>query len=186
MQNKIEQTLRECVIKERIALMKLRKLKTEDALLMLEWMHDESVVSNMQTDFSAKTLQDCQNFIYESQHTHHNLHLAVVDDSDLYMGTVSLKNITKDSAEFAIVVRREAMGKDYSKYAMKKIIEIGFEKLGLKQIYWCVDPDNRRAVRFYDKNGYRKADCSTLPLECEEARYTDEKKASYIWYQVKC
>ena len=35
--------------------MKLRKLKIKDALLMLEWMHDESVTMYLKTDFRNKT-----------------------------------------------------------------------------------------------------------------------------------
>lgn len=34
--------------------MKLRKLKLKDALLMLEWVHDETVVENMQANFAKK------------------------------------------------------------------------------------------------------------------------------------
>ena len=43
--------------------MKLRKLEEKDAPLMLEWMHDDSVVHNLATDFSKKTLDDCKKFI---------------------------------------------------------------------------------------------------------------------------
>ena len=44
-----------------------------------------------------------------------NIHMAITDDNDEYMGTVSLKNINYiDSfAEFAITVRRTAMGKKF-------------------------------------------------------------------------
>lgn len=40
--------------------------------------------------------------------TRKNLHLAIVDENDEYMGTVSLKNIEEDKAEFAITVRKNA------------------------------------------------------------------------------
>ena len=93
-----------------------------------------------------------------------NLHLAVVDDNNTYMGTVSLKNIENDAAEFAITVRKNAMGKGFSKYAMSEIIRIGLEELNLKSIYWCVSPENKRAVKFYDKNGYMRIDLSKLNI----------------------
>lgn len=128
----------------------------EDAPLMLEWMHDPDVVQNMQADFAHKTLSDCENFIRVSYTDDKNLHLAVVDDNNTYMGTVSLKNIENDAAEFAITVRKNAMGKGFSKYAMSEIIRIGLEELNLKSIYWCVSPENKRAVKFYDKNGYMR------------------------------
>lgn len=144
--------------------MKLRKLEIKDAPLMLEWMHDADVVQNMQTDFTHKTLSDCENFIRTSQTDNKNLHLAVVDDNNTYMGTVSLKNIENGAAEFAIAARKVAMGKGFSRYAMSEIIRIGFEKLKLRRIYWCVSPENKRAVKFYDKNGYTRIDISKLNI----------------------
>lgn len=44
------------------------------------------------------------------------------------------------------------MGTGISIKAMQKIIQLGFER-GINTIYWCVSPDNKRAVKFYDKNG---------------------------------
>lgn len=144
--------------------MNLRKLELKDAPLMLEWMHDPDVVQNMQADFAHKSLSDCENFIRASQTDNKNLHLAVVDEDNAYMGTVSLKNIENGAAEFAITVRKDAMGKGFSKYAMSEIIRIGIEKLKLKSVYWCVSPENKRAVKFYDKNGYTRIDFSKLNI----------------------
>jgi len=75
--------------------MKLRKLMEKDAELMLEWMHDESVVEYMGANFASKTIDDCKNFIMSNQATDKDLNLAIVDDDDTYMGTVSLKHINK-------------------------------------------------------------------------------------------
>ena len=136
--------------------MRLRKLELKDAPLMLEWMHDETVVKDMQADFSSKTLEDCNHFILSSNDTRKNLHLAIVDENDEYMGTVSLKNIEEDKAEFAITVRKNAMGKGYSRFGMREIIKIGLEDMNLSSIYWYVDKNNQRAIKFYDKNGYQR------------------------------
>ena len=159
--------------------MKLRKLKAEDAPLMLEWMHDPSVTQYMQTDFSKKTLSDCQAFI-RSSFSSSNQHFALVsDDSDLYLGTVSLKNIENERAEFAITIRKQAMGSGLAAEGMRAIIQYGFENLNLKTVYWCVSPLNQRAVRFYNKNGYRQ-----VPAPLQAAGYSPEQCANYIWYEV--
>ncbi len=159
--------------------MKLRKLELKDAPLMLEWMHDKSVVENLRTNFMSKTIEDCDRFIVSSQDDKVNLHLAIVDEDDCYMGTVSLKSIREKSAEFGITVRAAAMGKGYSKAAMEQMLRKGFEELGLEQIYWCVSPENKRAVRFYDKNGYEKVEAEQLK-EIED--YTQEQIEAYQWY----
>ncbi len=160
--------------------MRLRKLELKDAPLMLEWMHDSDVVKNLQADFAHKTLSDCKNFIRVSQMDSKNLHRAVVDDGDMYMGTVSLKNVGNGTAEFAITIRKVAMGKGFSKYAMSEILQIGFEELNLKSVYWCVSPENKRAVKFYDKNGYARTDFRKLNVW----GYTLQQLQHYIWYQV--
>ncbi|MBQ0067167.1 MAG: GNAT family N-acetyltransferase [Phascolarctobacterium sp.] len=138
--------------------MRLRKLKSKDAPLMLEWMYDKNVTEHLAKDFSKLTLYDCQNFINKSQNDKNNLHLAVVNDTDEYQGTVSLKNIDYEhkKAEFAIAIRSCAMGKGFGRFAMQEIIKIGLEKLKLQEIYWNVKKDNERAITMYDNLGFTK------------------------------
>lgn len=135
--------------------MHLRELRQEDASLMLAWMLDKSVVGNLRSNFSTKTIDDCREFITNSI-TDENIHLAIASDTDEYMGTVSLKNIEDGSAEFAITVRAEAMGRGYSWFGMEEIIKKAFNELGLESVYWCVSRENTRAVRFYDKHNFNE------------------------------
>ena len=124
---------------------------------MLSWMHDKSVVGFLNTDFASKTLVDCERFIESSLNDAANIHLAVASENDEYMGTVSLKHIENASAEFAITVRSEAMGKGYAWFGMESIIEKAFDEYGLGCVYWCVSRSNERAVRFYDKHNFHEA-----------------------------
>lgn len=160
--------------------MRLRKLDQKDAPLMLEWMHDANVVQDLKTDFLSKTIDDCHAFIEASKDPSESLHLAVVNDEDEYIGTVSLKHIVNGTAEFGITVRKCAMGKGYSIFAMKSILDIGINELKLQKIYWCVDPLNKRAVRFYDKNSYKRSGAPS-----EATGYTQEEKDKFIWYVVE-
>ena len=146
---------------------------------MLEWMHDKSVVEDLRTNFLSKTIEDCENFIKNSWDDKNNWNVAITDEEDTYMGTISLKNIKEDSAEFGITIRACAMGKGYSIWAMKEILNIGFQEKNLKKIYWCVSPDNKRAVRFYDKNGFRRVDAKVLDMI---EGYTQEQIDAYVWY----
>lgn len=147
---------------------------------MLEWMHDRNVTENLRANFASKTLSDAKAFIEQSWQDAKNVHMAIVSDEDEYMGTVSLKNIEDDKAEFAITVRSKAMGRGYSWYGMESIIKLAFEKLGLNEVYWCVSRDNARAVRFYDKHGFcEKNDVSSNILE----RYVEIPNLK--WYSVQ-
>jgi len=161
--------------------MQLRKLKMKDASLMLEWMHDDSVVHDLHTDFASRTLKDAEEFIVASANDSSNLHLAIVTNTDEYMGTVSLKHIdrNKSNAEFAITVRKSAMRRGYSWFAMSEIIRIAFEEMGLDCVYWCVSKQNFRAVKFYDKHRFNESiDISTDLL----GRYSGVSNLK--WYSV--
>lgn len=138
--------------------MQLRMLQEKDAAGMLEWMHDGELVQFMSKNFSEKTIEDCKKFIKKSSEMENDMSLAVVNEADEYMGTVSLKYIDKKRkcAEFAIAMRRCAQGAGYAAYGMKGILQMGTDRLGLETIYWCVSKENKRAVRFYEKNGYRR------------------------------
>ena len=87
--------------------MYLRKLELKDAQAMLSWMHDESVVGCLHTDFASKTLDDCKNFIIASQNTTENAHFAIASDEDEYMGTVSLKHIMANNATLMFILQMQ-------------------------------------------------------------------------------
>lgn len=179
--------------------MKLRELRLGDAELMFEWMKDDSVVHDLQTDFLKMEIDDCKNFISRAkeQYAEKNplhLHYAITDemgkDSDEYLGTVSLKNINYVSgqAEFAIAIRQKAMHKGLARLAMEEIIAIGFERLALSTVYWYVSPKNIRANRFYEKNGYQGMNYEEFHLNYEgehQIATSDREPAKYIWYLCK-
>ena len=157
--------------------MKLRELQPKDAPFMLEWMHDPDVVKHMRRDFASQTLEDCLRFIQASKDSEENLHCAIVNREDEYMGTVSLKHIREGKAEFGITVRSCAMGNGYARFGMQSIIKIGFSELGLHEIYWCVSPENIRALRFYDKNGFLRCE-----MQADDLGYAPEEIAKMVWY----
>lgn len=163
--------------------MKLRKLDGRDAVFMLEWMHDPSVTRYLQNNFMERTRRDCEQFIEDSRKDRNNLHMAVVDDNDIYMGTVSLKHMTCGTGEFAIALRSCAMGKGFSKFGMSEMLRIGLEDLHLEYIYWCVNPLNKRAVRFYDKNGYERINVDEISNQQLKGFYSKEQIATFLWYR---
>ena len=172
----------------------LRKLEKKDAPLMLEWMHDPSVVEHLNRDFGALTLEDCEAFIEKAAEGADadwktmtgNLHLAIEDEQGEYMGTVSLKEIDREtsSAEFGITVRTCTMGRGISIAAMKEIVKIGHEVMGLDLIFWCVSKYNTRAVRFYEKNGFEKITLDELKQKNITVDYTEEQMADFVWYKA--
>jgi len=161
--------------------LRLRRLEEKDAVLMLEWMNDEDVISHLSGKFLNRSIEDCQEFIIKSRMESTNLHLAIANEGDEYLGTVSLKNINHkyQIAEFAIIVRKSMMGKGIAAEAMKEILFKGLQDYNLKKIFWCVTRSNVRAIRFYDKNKYIMAD--QVP-ELILNNYDDMFRKKLIWY----
>lgn len=165
----------------------LRNLKIQDAPLMLEWMHDKEVVENLSKNFTDMTIKDCENFILKNMEIREQpqeIHLAIVDLNNEYQGTVSLKEIdyiTK-SAEFAISIRKKAMGTGIAIEATREIFDYGVDNLGIEVMYWCVAPKNKRAVRFYEKNNFARIDAEKLKWK---VNYSDQEKKMYFWYCIR-
>lgn len=136
--------------------MKLRQLELKDAPLMLEWMHDESLVEFLQANFKEKQLSDCEAFIEACKNDEENKNWAICNDEDEYLGTISLKHIDQKNgnAEYAISMRKCALGMGASRFGSEELLRIAFEEMGLNRVYLNVLVDNIRANKFYEKMGF--------------------------------
>ena len=137
--------------------MTLRRLKEKDANYMLEWMHDEEIINQFEQDFKKYNLEDCIKFIKNSN-TNDNMHFAIANDNDEYLGTISLKNISykNRNAEYAISMRKSAHGTGVAMEATKELLNKAFNELSLEKVYLNVLDKNCRAIRFYNKVGFKK------------------------------
>lgn len=136
----------------------LRNLISDDAFLMLEWMHDQNVIGKLAVDFKHKKIDDCYRFIEDSnKNDTQEIHRAICCGDDEYLGTISLKNISWKNlnAEYAIVLRTKAIGSGVAKFATIEILKIAFQDLHLHKVYLCVKSSNIRAMKFYNKIGFR-------------------------------
>lgn len=133
----------------------LRRLEIKDVPYMLEWMHDKMVNCNYRANFAEMKEETVIQFIKESC-TNENQNFAFVDEEDTYLGTISLKNISRKdlNAEYAIVTRRCAQGTGVAYDATKEILKYAFEELQLQRVYLNVLEENIRANCFYKKCGF--------------------------------
>lgn len=167
--------------------MELRNLQMKDAPFMLEWMHDPSVTAYLAKDFKSMKLENCESFIAFANGTDSDVHLAVVNDEDEYMGTVSLKALDPEegTAEFAITMRACAQGKGFARFAIREILRRGFQTYHLRNIYWDVRKDNAHAVRFYDHLGpFRASDEKLAAHYFEKMGIAAEVQNQYLCYIV--
>lgn len=136
--------------------MRLRKLQEKDVPGIYEWMKDENVNRFFRFNGNEIQMETIRQFVRDAQDDTRDLHRAVVDDADEYLGTVSLKGIDLQArhAEYAISMRSRAHGTGASAFATKEILKIAFFQLNLNRVYLNVLSENLRANRFYEKFGF--------------------------------
>lgn len=157
----------------------LRPLMEKDASRMVEMMHDPQTTRYLQIGGPDYTLDTATRFIAATADESDSIHRAVVDDADVYQGTVSLKNLDMDKreAEYAISMHPQAQGKGAAMAATLRILHEGFRRLKLQRIYLNVLEENQRAIRFYEKAGFGY-------LETTEAQIHGTQKP-LRWYEFK-
>ena len=137
----------------------LRRLQEKDAEGMLEWMHDPEIQRNFRTDMAHKKYEEVVAFIRDAKFQvidGQSVHYAVADETDEYIGTISLKNIdlTAKKAEYAICLRKKAHGRGIALAATRELLEIAFRQFGLARVYLNVLSDNEKAIHLYEKCGF--------------------------------
>ena len=162
--------------------MQIRPLEPRDAEPMMEWMHDPEAAGLLAAPFAEKTREDCLAFIAAAGRPGPDRHRAIADENGEYMGTVSLKQIDpgRGTAEFAIATRREAWGRGYGAFAMREALRAAFGEEGLTSVYWYVNRENRRAIRFYEKQGFTPLSAPPAGAPAKEAG-----DPRMIWFEAK-
>jgi len=157
----------------------IRRLEHKDAPFMLEWMHDKEITQNFRFPFEQATLESVTEFI-DNSFLNGNKHFAIVNESDEYLGTVSLKNISEEnqSAEYAIVVRSIARGTGAAVLATKDILHYAFDTLKLHKVYLNVLERNECARHFYIKCGFVYEGTS------KDAILLNGKYENLVWYGI--
>ena len=139
--------------------MRLRRLEEKDAEGMLEWMQDPEIQKDFRFNAGKKDMKSVMHFI---QHADiqlidgKDIHYAIADEDDEYLGTISLKdiNLTDKKGEYAISLRRKAQGRGIATEATREILRLAFEEYGLERVYLNVFSDNDRAIRLYERVGF--------------------------------
>ncbi len=166
-------------------MVKLRELKEKDAPLMLEWMCDPDIQKGLKKNLLNSKLEDALKFIIQSPIpkniiTGSNIHYAIADYNDEYLGTISLKNVDIDnkSAEYAIIVRKELHGTGVSYEATDLLLDKAFTEFGFHRVYLSVYSNNEAAIKLYERCGFK------YEGEFREHFLIDGKYINWKWYSI--
>ena len=78
--------------------------------------------------------------------------------SGAFIGNVELMDPTDSQAELGIAITASMQDRGYGTEAIRAVTGYAFDTLGLKRVFLKVYPDNSRAIRVYEKCGFREYD----------------------------
>ncbi len=164
--------------------MQLRQLCIEDAEGMLEWMHDPEINCNFRFDAASYTLEQAKDFITQAEESYKQgktYHWAITEEGKEYLGTISLKDIDFENrnAEYAVCLRKCAMGKGIAYEATSLVLEYAFSRLNLHRVYLNVLSDNKKAIHLYERCGFQ------FEGEWKDHLYLKGRYHSLKWYGIQ-
>ena len=84
-----------------------------------------------------------------------------------FIGNTEFFNRVYKEADWGIVITASMQDKGYGKECLLRMIDHGFDELGLERIYLAVYADNARAFHVYEKCGFREYDRNDVDIFME-------------------
>ncbi len=78
--------------------------------------------------------------------------------SGAFIGNIELMDFTETEAELGIAITAAKQELGYGTEAIRAVTDYAFDQLVLKRVFLKVYPDNARAIRVYEKCGFREYD----------------------------
>ena len=79
-------------------------------------------------------------------------------DTGAFIGNIELMDIADGARELGIAITAAMQDRGYGTEAVRAVVEYGMDTLGLDRVFLKVFPDNARAIRVYEKCGFREYD----------------------------
>ncbi len=79
-------------------------------------------------------------------------------ESGAFIGNIELMDVHDAAGELGIAITAEKQDLGYGTEAIPAVLDYGFARCGLERIFLKVYPHNLRAIRVYEKCGFREYD----------------------------
>lgn len=136
----------------------LRPVVPTDFARMVTWSQDSEVTRYLDAGYPAD-IEECPGWLQEAQSSRHTQLFAVVTRDDGLIGDIELDHITWRSGDAELRIRigeRHLWDRGYGTDAVLTLLEHAFRHMSLSRVYLRVFAANARAIRCYEKAGFRK------------------------------
>ena len=139
---------------------RLRALTTADLPMLVEWRNDPEVKALLGGWSFPVSLEAEQGWFEEARKTRSTQRLAIEVLADgRYIGNIGLYDIDwkERKAEYGILIGdKAAWGQGYGQDASTALLEYAFLELNLNRVFLRVLALHERAIRLYEKLGFRE------------------------------
>lgn len=135
----------------------LRPIQPSDFPKLVEWSHDPEVNQYLEGNYPSD-LSECPSWHQQLQSDRHNQRYAIVADDGTFIGDIELDHITWRSGDAELRIRigqKEYWDRGYGTDSVRTLLEHAFYKMKLTRVYLRVFRFNKRAVRCYEKSGFK-------------------------------
>lgn len=136
----------------------LRPIHPADFPRLVAWSADPVVTRYLKGDY-PESLEECPAWLQASQSNRHNQRFAVTTRDGALIGDIELDHIAwrNGDAELRIRIGEKSLwDQGYGTDAVRTLVGHAFTQMGLSRVYLRVFASNRRAIRCYEKSGFRK------------------------------
>ena len=138
----------------------LSPMNPDDAEIYTKWMNDPEVSGYLGNYWAMVSLPVEREFLANAAKGNgSHIYGIVLRDGDRLIGNIGLKDIhpTYRTATLGIFIgEAEDRSKGYGAEAIRLLADYGFRWLGLRNIDLHVNSNNPRAIRCYEKAGFRE------------------------------
>jgi RimJ/RimL family protein N-acetyltransferase len=136
-----------------VAVLTLEPLRDEDSDALFAWINDRELVE-LSAVFRAVTRAEHDAW-FASVRTRDDVAIHAIREDGALVGTCQL---ILEGAQAELRIRigvRSAQSRGIGTWAVRELVRRGFEELGLERIWLQVFDVNTRAIRAYEKAGFR-------------------------------
>lgn len=134
----------------------LRPIREADLGPMMEWDNDSEIIKYLGKKFMS--WDTCVSWFNGLSASRRHRALAIEDTTGRLVGTIELEHIDwrGGRAELSICIgEKDCWGRGYGTDAVRMFVDFAFGRLNLTHIYLRVYRGNGRAIRCYQKCGFR-------------------------------
>ena len=141
---------------ERIRFVEVSELLAEDYLAMVNDIENvERFIGSVHEPFTEE--QEIR-WVHKKLEEKAQVFSMLEKHSGAFIGNIELMDVNDGVGELGIALTAKMQNKGYGTEAVSALTAYGLDRLGLERIFLRTNPENLRAIRVYEKCGFREYD----------------------------